>query len=368
MKEPAIIKKIFNGVVIYLYDTKFGIHGKLRNAQDGTREREPAFMSVFKRELKPGMLLVDIGANIGYHSLWAASVVGKDGAVIAFEPDSRNFKLLVMGVEGNAFTNVEVYAMAVSDKVAGKQPFYLAKASNLSSMQQSARTTEQIFVDTTTLSNFFLGRVKPPDFVKMDIEGHEVEVLRGARAMFSEYFQCKLLIEVHPQFLNGKDFEEELRYLLEKGFTTKYVITAGVARPDAFVEHGYEPDEVFDCGRFERGLYTGVSNEDMLAFACYPIKQEVPSAGEVSPKIVRAVMLERSVTGGGSQVDDPPDEDTSESAPPNEIIIETHAEGAMKHTKKKRPPKQRKRDSKTLDRPPVDRSMHSDDSKSVVKK
>ena len=67
------------------------------------------------RWLKPGVVLVDIGANIGYYTLLAATHLGDTGKIIAFEPSEESCDLLKMSIEKNGFKNVAIYAKAVAD-------------------------------------------------------------------------------------------------------------------------------------------------------------------------------------------------------------------------------------------------------------
>src|SRR5258708_4586206 len=82
-----------------------------------TREiYEPMETRLFKKEIKPGQTVLDIGANIGYYTLIAAKLVGPSGKVYAFEPDPTNFKILKKNVERNGHSNVVLVNQAVADK------------------------------------------------------------------------------------------------------------------------------------------------------------------------------------------------------------------------------------------------------------
>lgn len=81
---------------------------------DGVYERYQT--ELFKQIIRPGMVVIDIGANFGYYTLLAARLLHNKGSVIAFEPDPRNYELLLNNVRVNGYTNVIAIKKAVSNK------------------------------------------------------------------------------------------------------------------------------------------------------------------------------------------------------------------------------------------------------------
>jgi FkbM family methyltransferase len=284
--------RVMNHKMFFLKDGG-GIH-KMRNWKDrpGVWPREPEFNYVMTQELQKGMVVVDLGANIGFNTLLAASIVKNGrGHVYAIEPDPRNTELLSMSVKANGYEDcVSVHQVAISDTI-GFAKFYLSDATNLNSLTPTHNTKGDVIgVQVTTLEAFMMDK-GIPNFIKMDIEGAETTALKGMLPMFAKPFPCKILMEVHPQFYTEEDdLVRPVRELLKLGFVFKYINSAAVPVPDKFREAGYQPIKVFDSGR---GLYdaTKMKVEDCINFSCLPHKQKM--GGEVSPKIVRSVLWVR---------------------------------------------------------------------------
>ena len=253
--------------------------------------REPAFMWILRSEAK-GNLGVDIGANIGYATLNLCKNMKK---VIAIEPDRRCRKLLKRSLRDNDFIEkTKIYGFAVSDKN-GEKDIYLAKKNfNLNSLcgesiskSKKDKFTKSI-IKTVTIDSLNID----PNFIKMDIEGYEVEALRGAKETLLRSEFCKILIEVHPKFYNeDRDFSKVLEEIIGYGFKIKYVVSAGSYCPDLFKEKGYKPFKSFIDGGHERGLFSDVETADAINFSSFPHDQKNPSTGKVSKKIVRSILL-----------------------------------------------------------------------------
>lgn len=293
----AFIEKKIGKHIMRIDSKQRGIHGTLRKWKDSDMKavREPELMHIIKQELKPGMTVIDLGANIGYLTLIMADLMKGKGVLYAIEPDPRNVSLLEYNITANKYKFIERYNLAISNKT-GKSKFCVAGSSNLSSMTKTKSTKKVVQVKTNMLTDFIKGR-KFPEFIKMDVEGHEVEILDGAYELFKKNnFPCKIVMEIHPKFYNEKhSLEKQLRrYINELGFKTKYIISAAVAVPDLFKELGYtKPILSFKSSGYVRAIYNNFKDEDMYKVACHPHRQFVKPRKKWSNKIVRYVMIER---------------------------------------------------------------------------
>jgi FkbM family methyltransferase len=132
---------------------------------------EPETSDLLRTLVFPGATVYDIGANVGVHTLLAARLAGEAGRVIAFEPLPRNLAYLREHTRLNRLANVEVVAAAVTDDV-GKQSFDEGGSPSMGRLGSGALTVDVVSLDS------FGG---DPDVIKIDVEGAEVEVLRGAQ-------------------------------------------------------------------------------------------------------------------------------------------------------------------------------------------
>jgi len=152
------------------------------------------------RYLQPGMTALDIGAHHGFYSLLASAKVGTTGRVIAFEPSPRERQKLLRNLALNGCSNVQVEDCALAD-APGEQELILVGSNNsgCNSLRQPnvADLTSSIAVRVATLDGYFAGHPLPPvDFIKLDTEGAELAILKGAcsvlRSRLRPLIQCEL--------------------------------------------------------------------------------------------------------------------------------------------------------------------------------
>ena len=147
----------------------------------------------FEREIVPNSVVYDIGANVGYFSLLAAVLTGTEGKVYAFEPLPRNVRFLRQHVALNHLENrIEVFEAAVSDRQ-GEAHFDLGASTAMGHLADSG----EIRVQMVTLDRMLeRGELRPPDYMKVDVEGAEFEVLSGASHILKE-FRPVLFLDTH---------------------------------------------------------------------------------------------------------------------------------------------------------------------------
>jgi FkbM family methyltransferase len=139
---------------------------------------EPHLVACFRRICRPGSIAFDIGANVGYHTLMLAQLVGSGGICYAFEPNSENCRLILLGVDQNRFTNVKLMPIALSDRP-GWAYFSPHIGSNGGFATRGAEVADGsgIIVPVFVLDDLCLPGA---DVIKVDVEGAEYKVLKGA--------------------------------------------------------------------------------------------------------------------------------------------------------------------------------------------
>lgn len=154
---------------------------------------EPHLGALLDRNLRPGDVVVDVGANVGVFAFRAARLVGPAGRVIAFEPDPANAALFLRGVAANRFGHVTLFPLALSDRRAvfalqGGANAWLVPAGATEVMAQAVPGDEVLATEPRV------------DFVKLDIEGHEPFALRGLARILALH-RPLVLCEFNPRCL-----------------------------------------------------------------------------------------------------------------------------------------------------------------------
>ena len=185
---------------------------------------EPEVRTEIRRHLKPGAIAIDVGANVGWHTLLMAARAGSTGRVYAFEPNDSTRRRLVSAVEANDLTHVTVDGRGVADRV-GTSGFQAPLAGHVwdgtgrltaepvprrlegleRREEHERRKGEQGQAGTiacTTLDAFVAERHSDRlAFVKIDVEGWELSVLRGARHVLSA-LRPVVVFEYDPAYVS----------------------------------------------------------------------------------------------------------------------------------------------------------------------
>ena len=169
-----------------------------------TGNYEPHVSRVFTDTLRPGMKVLDLGANIGFFSLLAASLVGPSGRVYSFEPSPKNVRVLCASQAANGFNHIQVIQAAASDKQELLR--YFASSSNGNVGAVGGVRPEEILNAETVLAlrvDDVIPRDERIDFVKIDVEGYELNALKGGLEMLK---RCRpvMVSEFSPESLVAK--------------------------------------------------------------------------------------------------------------------------------------------------------------------
>jgi len=216
ISETKIIR--YEGYSLFVYPKKQGIHYDLFC----NKFREKKATELVKTQLlHQGDVVLDIGANIGYYALLESYLVGNKGIVYAVEPVTDNLKLLSKNVRFNSISNIEVTQIAMGDENKTATMFLSHKPNWHTLNETSARTKGVVGVEDvqlTTVDDFLKGRRKP-DLIRMDVEGYELEILKGSSETLKK--GIPLLIEIHSWIVDVSSLFEILR---DNAYFARYVI------------------------------------------------------------------------------------------------------------------------------------------------
>ncbi len=177
------------------------------------------------------MGVVDIGANIGYFTMLAASLVGPDGSVLAVEPNPDNMVLLEASRRANGFAQVTTALCAAGNRTGllMLNPFHSNGTTSALSEDADGLLAAQC-VPAFRVEDI-LPKGRPLDFLKIDVEGAEYLALSGCREAISQ-FHPLIVSEFCPGYLqgiSGIDGEDYLNFLIDLGYRI------GVIAPDGSV-------------------------------------------------------------------------------------------------------------------------------------
>ena len=196
---------------------------------------------VLDRILKPGMVVVDIGSNIGEITLFAAKRVGRSGKVFAFEANADISTRLKSNVVQNNFPQVIIVQQGVSDHV-GEAPIFISsrhfsdgsRNSGLATLYASEERSQLLNTIPLTTLDAYLKHEAPEriDIVKIDIEGAELPALRGARRVLEQYLPW-LIVEVQAETCAAAGYAQGdiLSFLAGFGYKFENIGRKGKTQP-----------------------------------------------------------------------------------------------------------------------------------------
>lgn len=175
---------------------------------------ELATTLLFKRLVRPKTVVVDVGANIGWYTLLAASRTGPEGKVVSFEPEPTNFGLLARSIAANGFWWAKPFRACVADRE-GTVRLYVSPTNRGRHSIVYRRSEKNIDVESVTLQTFLPKTgVENIDVLKVDAEGAEPLVFAGA----GHYLETTrhVLVDWDPQaWSNRADLLKEISKVFE---------------------------------------------------------------------------------------------------------------------------------------------------------
>jgi FkbM family methyltransferase len=199
---------------------------------------------------RKGWVVLDVGAHVGLYSIWASRKVSEGGFVAAFEPNPIVYRWLVSNIELNRAKNIRALPFAVGDKL-GKETLYIAdknigassliKHHILRNPSVKYSISSRCLVQVVTLDYLFekssriVGRqLQMVDLAKIDVEGYEMKVLKGAEKTIEKGLIKRFIIEVHKDQVSTGDV---IKYLSSYDYKVDAIVSFGNVKDILYMKH-----------------------------------------------------------------------------------------------------------------------------------
>jgi FkbM family methyltransferase len=226
--DDIVTHRLENGMTIYLDREDGAVSRPLLNG-----DYEAHLLPIFAEYCRSGMTVVDVGANVGLYTLVASGLVGSSGRVVALEPNSENCRLILLSLDANQATNVELLPVAL-DRQRGWSNLSGHFGSNgglVGEDPSSLASGWSEIVPSFALDDLVDGHV---DFLKIDVEGAEGRVVAGAQRILETsrpIVTTELSLEMLPR-VSGLSGEEYLEGFAALGYRI-CLLNRETGRPDA---------------------------------------------------------------------------------------------------------------------------------------
>lgn len=241
---PKLLLPKAKNTVPYILETIHGFKLHINPAVDNgvelslheTGTYEKGILLYLRSILKKGDCFVDVGANIGLMSIFAAECIGKEGKVLAFEAHPNTAELLKQNIQLNSLLNIEVKQYALGSKEE-KTLIYDNWQVNRGGASLVVKTKDSVAhdIEVKKLDTVFPEGISPKA-IKIDVEGFELEVLKGAVETIRKYHPV-LIVELSENRSNAHDSSIELiNFIKNLGNYHIYRLKGGKERKSKLVE------------------------------------------------------------------------------------------------------------------------------------
>lgn len=225
--------------------------------------REPEFMAIIEEYLQPDEIFFDLGCNIGYVSLYVLQNLNKDGFLYAIDPDLKNILALKKSIEYNNIKkkfSIENIALSSND---GEIGFEFSEESNLHKINNKLSEDSPNFrkIKCCSFDSYFSDK-SLPSFIKMDVEGAELDIILGMKNFLESSSKCKIIMELHPTLYSSEKCIESFDLLFKNGFKLEKFVGSAFAHSHPLLKDNYKPTSKFRSGGFTRAVYNDVKKED----------------------------------------------------------------------------------------------------------
>ena len=176
------------------------------------------FFNTYLNVAKKTKCFFDVGAHIGIVTLPIAKIIGDNGKVFSFEPSKKNLFFLKYHIKRNELKNVQIIEKAVSSKNSRSSLYESNQPTGMSSLIpiKNKKITIRSSINTITLDAFCYNNKIKPQVIKVDIEGSEIELLKGSKKIMRK-IKPVFFLSYHPRHLKEIGYKkDEILYLLNE--------------------------------------------------------------------------------------------------------------------------------------------------------
>ena len=226
----------------------------LRLSKNGVYEPFQTRISLDK--LSDGDVALDIGSNIGYYTLLFAKQVGPEGKIYSFEAEPDNYQILKRNVMTNHYKNVTCEMKAVSDVNGSVSLMKSLNSDGHHHIVSNDSDSEKLLIKipSVSLDEYFEDIDRQISVIKMDIEGAELNALKGMRRLLAENDKIVIIMEFNPSALVrfGTKPRDVLEFLISMGFGLKNIVENEERLEEASI------DGLLSTYTVENGRYTNL--------------------------------------------------------------------------------------------------------------
>ena len=211
---------------------------------------EEDLTKIVLEHLKPGMTFLDVGSHFGYFTLLSSFIVGDEGRIHAFEPSPLSYKVLKVNVE--TMENVCANNLAVSSKegnvsirdygirFCAYNSLYNVKLDKVKKAKPKSLRMRTHNIECIALDNYIYAKNIKPDFIKIDAEGSEYEILHGLKRTLTE-IKPIVSIEVGDAIIDEVSHSKDnVTYLLELGYQAYEYNKGKIVKHEARKQYEYD--------------------------------------------------------------------------------------------------------------------------------
>lgn len=248
--------------------------------------REIDHTNIYSVKLKNKNKILDLGANIGYYVLQAASDSQNNSEILCVEPDPRNLNLLTENIKANNLEDRAKVLIGVVTGEEGKVFIGVGGPSNLNRIIDKRQKFENSLEVRSFSLDFIYNNYGFFDCLRMDVEGAESIILSKNSKNFLKSMpnQSTVFMEIHPLSYVGGDevMIDAIDQLSQSGFSNFEIVTSGKKQDKKVIDKvNSKPLNIYSEGRLRRYHYTNISLNDVKYFVLQ------------KPKVIRYLIAEK---------------------------------------------------------------------------